>query len=270
MPSTVPQPVVLAAPTGWRTVDFISDLHLHPTEPQTFEAWQQFLLHTPADALFLLGDIFEVWVGDDAATPDSFEAQCQRVLQQAASLRPMFFMAGNRDFLLGSRFLAASGLHPLSDPTCLRSANGPAWLLSHGDALCLDDHDYLRFRAQVRRHDWQKSFLARPLAERQAFARQLRQDSEARKRSGATYADLDTDATRAWLQAAQAQTLIHGHTHRPRRHDLGDGLYREVLSDWDLAASPARAEVLRLDLATGQCQRLSPAQACASGPLKPT
>lgn len=270
MSSTVPQPVVLAAPSGWRTVDFISDLHLHPNEPQTFEAWEQFLHHTPADAVFLLGDIFEVWVGDDAATPDSFEAQCQRVLQQASQQRPIFFMAGNRDFLLGSRFLAASGLHPLSDPTCLRSASDQAWLLSHGDALCLGDHDYLRFRAQVRRHDWQHAFLARPLEERQAFARQLRQDSEARKRSGASYADLDADATRRWLQTAHAQTLIHGHTHRPRRHELGDGLRREVLSDWDLAARPARAEVLRLDLATGQCQRLSPSQANAPARLPPT
>lgn len=264
MTATVPRPVVLDAPSGWRTVDFISDLHLHVSEPATFEAWRHCLLHTSADAVLLLGDIFEVWVGDDAVTPGSFEAHCQAVLQQASQRRPVYFMAGNRDFLVGSRFLAACGLHPLSDPTCLRSPTGAAWLLSHGDALCLDDHDYLRFRAQVRRHDWQQAFLHRPLAERQAFARQLRQDSEARKRSGAVYADLDAAACRQWLHRAEAPTLIHGHTHRPRNHDLGQGLQRVVLSDWALDQAPARAEVLRLDLSSGAFQRLSPAAATDS------
>lgn len=264
MTATVPRPVVLAAPPGWRTVDFISDLHLHASEPATFEAWQHYLLHTAADAVCLLGDIFEVWIGDDAVIPGSFEARCQSVLQQASQRRPVYFMAGNRDFLLGSSFLAACGLRPLSDPTRLQSRTGGAWLLSHGDALCLDDHDYLRFREQVRCHAWQQAFLRRPLAERQAFARQLRQDSEARKRSGAVYADLDADACRLWLQAAKAQTLIHGHTHRPREHDLGQGLQRIVLSDWALDHPPRRAEVLRLDLASGECQRLRPTEALAA------
>jgi UDP-2,3-diacylglucosamine hydrolase len=106
--------------------------------------------------------------------------------------------------------------------------------------------DYLRFRQQVRSAEWQQDFLARPLAERQAFARSLRQQSEARKKSGVSYADVDTPAARQWLAAAQARTLIHGHTHKPAAHDLGDGLSRVVLSDWDAQAPVPRADVLRL------------------------
>ena len=166
-------------------------------------------------------------------------------------------MAGNRDFLLGPRFAQACGMTLLADP-CVLVFAGQRWLLSHGDALCLGDHDYMRFRAEVRSPAWQQAFLARPLAERQALARQLRAQSEARKRSGETYADLDPAATQAWLQAARSPTLIHGHTHRPASHLLGQGLSREVLSDWDLHAPVPRAEVLRLD-AHG-LQRLPPAQ----------
>jgi UDP-2,3-diacylglucosamine hydrolase len=120
------------------------------------------------------------------------------------------------------------------------------WLLSHGDALCLDDTDYLRFRAQVRSDAWQQAFLSQALAQRQAIAHELRAQSESRKRSGAVYADVDAQAARDWLQTAQASTLIHGHTHRPADHDLGQGLRRIVLSDWDAAAQPPRQEVLSL------------------------
>jgi len=136
---------------------------------------------------------------------------------------------------------------------------GQRWLLSHGDALCLGDVDYLRFRAQVRGADWQQQFLAQPLAARRALARQIRDASESRKRTGAPYADVDADAARAWLQAAQATTLIHGHTHHPARHGLGvdasgQPLQRVVMSDWDLATAPPRADLLRLDQ-HGQLQR---------------
>jgi UDP-2,3-diacylglucosamine hydrolase len=122
-------------------------------------------------------------------------------------------------------------------------------LLSHGDALCLGDVDYMQFRSQVRTDEWQRAFLARPLAERQAIARGLREQSEARKKSGVQYADVDTEAARQWLQAAASHTLIHGHTHKPAVHDLGGGYSRVVLSDWDLAAPVPRAEVLRLTAA---------------------
>jgi UDP-2,3-diacylglucosamine hydrolase len=145
----------------------------------------------------------------------------------------------------------------LADPTVL-ALHGRRWLLSHGDALCLADVDYLRFRAEVRTAAWQEAFLARPLAERRAIARGLRSESEARKQSGAEYADADSDAARAWLQAAGASTLIHGHTHRPADHDLGQGLARVVLSDWDLQATPPRAEALRLSAAGAARVPLAP------------
>jgi UDP-2,3-diacylglucosamine hydrolase len=206
--------------------------------------------------VFILGDLFEVWVGDDAvndaavraATPvphARFEDGCARTLRKAGSRLALYFMHGNRDFLVGQRLMDLCHCTLLSDPTVL-VFEGQRWLLSHGDALCLGDVDYLQFRQQVRSANWQNAFLAKPLAERQAIARELRQQSEARKRSGADYADVDDDAARQSLQAAQASTLIHGHTHKPAQHDLGQGLTRVVLSDWDADAPRLRAEVLRL------------------------
>nr|WP_315233691.1 UDP-2,3-diacylglucosamine diphosphatase [uncultured Albidiferax sp.] len=250
MTSTVPPVAELIAPSHWRTVDCISDLHLVASEPATFAAWQRYMAETSADAVCILGDLFEVWVGDDAvaADPGGFDAACMEVLRAAAGQRPVYFMHGNRDFLVGRAGLAACGVALLDDPTVLQFA-GQRWLLSHGDALCLDDTDYLQFRALVRSPQWQAEFLAKPLAERQQIARGIRSQSEQRKRSGAIYADVDTAAARDWLQAAQAPVLIHGHTHRPARHDLGDGLQRWVLSDWDLAATPPRGEALRLSAA---------------------
>lgn len=251
MAQAVPQIAELNAPQDWRTVDFISDLHLHASEPATFAAWQHYMQTTPADAVFILGDLFEVWVGDDAVNDDvsvtaaSFEGRCAHLLGETAGRLPVYFMHGNRDFLVGQGLMDLCNAALLADPTVL-VFNRHRWLLSHGDALCLDDADYMAFREQVRSVQWQQAFLAKPLAERQDIARGLRAQSEARKASGATYADLDTAATRAWLQAAHAQTLIHGHTHKPAVHDLGGGMNRVVLSDWDLAAAPPRAEVLRL------------------------
>ena len=250
MTATVPRFEELDAPSHWRTVDFISDLHLHPDEPATFAAWQQYLAHTPADAVFMLGDLFEVWVGDDAAQdPDSFEARCAQVMAAASQQRDLFFLCGNRDFLVGPEFLRQSHTTGLADP-CVLQWGAQRWLLSHGDALCLDDVDYQRFRQLARSPAWQHQFLAQPLELRRTQARNIRNQSEARKRTETVYADVDTPAALAWLQAAQAPVLIHGHTHRPATHDLGDGCRRHVLSDWDLAATPPRADVLRLT-ATG-------------------
>ena len=236
----------LVAPPLWRTVDFISDLHLSSEDPATFAAWQNYLQATPADAVFILGDLFEVWVGDDAVgTEPGFEACCANVLAQAGSHLALFFMHGNRDFLVGPALMEQVGATLLSDPTVLTFAGG-RWLLSHGDALCLDDTDYQQFRLLVRSPDWRRAFLARPLAERQALARDMRRQSEARKQSGTDYGDVDGDAARQWLTAANAPVLVHGHTHKPARHDLAGGLSRWVLSDWDTLAAAPRAEVLRL------------------------
>ncbi len=262
--TTVPPMAVLQAPAAWRTVDFISDLHLSAEQPETFTAWQRYLVDTPADAVFMLGDIFEVWVGDDVLVEaparkdtqeQSFERQCAAVMAAAGKRLALFFMHGNRDFLVGPQLMAQCQMRLLDDPTVL-AFGSQRWLLSHGDALCLDDVDYLTFRAQVRSPDWQAAFLAKPLAERQAIARALRARSEARKKTDAVYADVDATAASAWLKAAGATTLLHGHTHRPGQHVLGSGQQRLVLSDWDLQAQPPRAEVLRLNLDSGEFIRI--------------
>lgn len=247
MAHTVPAMTELAAPAGWRTVDFLADLHLEPAQPATLDALRRYLDTTPADAVFFLGDLFEVWVGDDAmAEPGSFEGQCCALLAAAAERRALFFMHGNRDFLVGAAFTRQTGVGLLADPTVLSFA-GRRWLLSHGDALCLNDVEYQRFRAVARNPEWQARLLARPLEERRAQGRSARSESEARKRSGsAVYADVDADAAVAWLRAARAQALIHGHTHLPADHVLAPGLARHVLTDWDLQAHPPRAGVLRL------------------------
>ena len=247
---TVPQIAELQAPAAWSTVDFISDLHLTADEPVTLATWQRYMETSPADALFILGDLFEVWVGDDAVSPSSspalsFEDRCMQVMAGASSRMALFFMHGNRDFLVGQRLMDLCHATLLNDPTVLHFA-GERFLLSHGDALCLADTEYLQFRQQVRSSAWQDSFLAKPLTERQSIARGLRTQSEARKQSGQTYADVNTDAAKEWLTAAGARTLIHGHTHQPRQHELGDKQRRVVLCDWDATATPPRVEVLRL------------------------
>ena len=254
----------LHAPPHWRMLDFISDLHLQAGEPATVAAWQQYLQDTPADALFILGDLFEVWVGDDALDEaGSFEAQCAALLHATSQRLPVFFMHGNRDFLVGDTFLQRSGATGRPDPTVLTFA-GQRWLLSHGDALCLDDVDYQRFRATARSAAWQQSFLAQPLLMRREQARAMRAQSEALKRSAPSCADVDGPAACAWLRAAGSSVLLHGHTHRPADHALAPGLSRSVLSDWDLDAQPPRAEVLRLHRSGaggGTLQRIAPARA---------
>lgn len=249
----------------WTCLDFISDLHLHPSDPATFQAWQAYLARTRADALFILGDLFEVWVGDDTLDQGpSFAMDCVAALHGAAQRRSLFLMCGNRDFLMGERLTRACGAHYLPDPTCLHFG-GQAWALCHGDALCLDDVAYLQFRQWVRSPQWQSSFLAKPFAERQQIAQDLRQQSEARKQAGEAYADVDAGAAAALLHQCAAETLIHGHTHRPGQHRWHDAagrlLQREVLSDWDGQSQPPRAEVLRLQRSpTGVIQllRLAP------------
>jgi UDP-2,3-diacylglucosamine hydrolase len=234
----------LSAPAGWQRIDFLSDLHLSADTPATLAALQAHLDETRADAVFLLGDIFEAWVGDDARFAP-FEASCVAILRAASRERPLYFMAGNRDFLVGDAMLADCGMTGLADPTVL-VAFGQRWLLSHGDALCLEDKPYQAFRAQVRSPAWKADFLARPLAERQALARQMRAASQAQQTSQELWADLDTAACIDWLKASGCQDLIHGHTHRPGEHRLAPGLRRHVLSDWDFETAVPRGDVLRL------------------------
>ena len=159
----------LQAPAHWQAVDLISDLHLQAAEPGTFEAWAAHMRSTPADAVLLLGDVFEVWVGDDAVAHDPFLQACAAVLRQASQRMTVGFMPGNRDFLVGPGFLSDCGVQALQDPTVL-VWSAQRTVLSHGDALCLGDTAYQRFRAVARTPEWQNGFLAKPLAERLAMA----------------------------------------------------------------------------------------------------
>lgn len=258
-------------------MEFISDLHLHAADPATALAWQHYLGAADFDALFILGDLFEVWVGDDLLTapdepdaPDNlaenlaerrFLRACANALRGCAQRRPVYVMRGNRDFLLGAAFHHHCGTHDLSDPAVL-NWGVQRYLMTHGDAWCLDDHDYMKFRAQVRSAAWQQDFLSRPLAEREAIALNLRRQSEARKAQSRasglplteSYADVNRTTAQDGLTRVNASLLIHGHTHRPAEHDLGQGRQRLVLSDWDLNAQPPRAQALRLH-ANGQWTR---------------
>jgi UDP-2,3-diacylglucosamine hydrolase len=244
------QPDELHAPPSWRCIDFISDLHLHEGLPRTTEALAAHLRTTPADAVLLLGDIFEAWVGDDMRT-QAYEAACTRFLADAGRRLYLGMMVGNRDFLLGDEMIAACHAHRVADPTVLQ-AFGQKILLIHGDALCLADEAYLRFRAQVRSARWQESFLSLPLAARLEQARQMREASQQRQQAmqPETWADVDEAAASRWMQAAGTRVLIHGHTHKPADEAFGPpGGMRHVLSDWDLDRAhggPPRAEVLRL------------------------
>lgn len=249
----------LAAPPQWRTIDFVSDLHLQASHPRTVAAFAAHLLNTTADAVLILGDLFEAWVGDDARD-GPFERGIVEVLRQACARRHVGFMAGNRDFLVGHALMQACGMTALADPTVL-IAFGERVLLTHGDALCLEDLAYQRFRAEVRTEAWREAFLARPLAERRAIAERMREASRAHQagQREELWADVDPAAAVRWMHEAGAPVMVHGHTHRPGDQVLAPGFLRMVLTDWECDREPARAGVLRLS-ARG-FERVAPASA---------
>lgn len=245
---------VIQAGAHWRCVDLLSDLHLQADDPATFAVWHRQLQDTPADAVFILGDLFEAWVGDDARTLPWAQAAVA-ALQGWSAQRPLYFQHGNRDFLLGPAMAQASGLQLLADEVLLQ-AFGQRIVLVHGDAQCLGDKPYQAFRAQVRQPAWQQGFLAQPLAARLRLAVQMR-DASQQAQAGGPYADLDAPACTALLQRHGARILLHGHTHRPGRHELPGAAERLVLSDWDHDHGQARGEVLLLGAAGWH--RLAPA-----------
>ena len=261
MTSGLSLPAELHAGAHWRAVDFISDLHLHADAPHTVDACMHYLATTQADAVFILGDLFEVWVGDDAsiAAPqasdaDARDADLERrvlaALARASQRLSVYVMVGNRDFLLGAQAAQAGGFSLLADPTTL--VWGPQrWLLTHGDAWCLADTAYQAVRAQVRSAAWQSAFLAQSVVQRRAFARAARAQSAAHQQDVTSHADVDRALALQWLALTGAPTLIHGHTHRPADEALDARHQRQVLTDWDLDATPARAGVLRLQKHVG-------------------
>lgn len=221
---------------------FISDLHLSPHAPATFERFRAFLAGPARSAarLTILGDLFDYWAGDDdLANP--FNAAIVHALRTLVDAGvPIDFMAGNRDFLVGADFAVAAGATLLPDP-CRREIAGVPTLLTHGDTLCTDDITYQRFRAEVRAPGWRETFLARPLAARRAIIETLRQRSEEEKRLK-TQAVMDAGAAAiaAALRAHDCMALIHGHTHRQGHHvHAVDGRDRQrwVLGDWDAERS---------------------------------
>lgn len=249
MTASLPAVGTWRADPAWRCVDLLSDVHLHADMPRTFAAWRDHLLGTPADAVLILGDLFEVWVGDDAAD-SGFAADCVAVLRAASRQRVIAFLPGNRDFLVGDGLLATTGMQLLADPTVLQ-AFGQRWLLTHGDALCLADTAYQQFRQQVRGVAWQQAFLAQPLAERERQARAMRDASAAHQAGMAAdqWSDVDGTAAAQWLAVAGCPAMVHGHTHRPGTHALPGGGTRHVLGDWDFDHGTPRARALRLTAA---------------------
>jgi UDP-2,3-diacylglucosamine hydrolase len=240
----------LIASAQIRSVEFVSDLHLAPDTPRTVAAFERYLASTAADMVVVLGDLFEVWIGDDFAG-DACARRCLDALHRCARTRIVAMMVGNRDFLLGGDLLAGLGVIAIDDPTVL-DAWGRNVVLSHGDALCLDDHDYQRFRREVRTPAWRRAFLARPRTERAVMARAMRDASRARQgEPSMIQADADPAATLSLLDALEADVIVHGHTHRPFCHQpavtgASMATTRHVTSDWDLDGPSPRAEVLRL------------------------
>jgi len=218
-------------PPACQRAVFISDLHLSESLPRTTAAFLRLLARPQGDALFILGDLFEAWVGDDMLD-QPYEAGVAAAITTLARQQPVYVMRGNRDFLLGARFFRDTGCIELPDPVAFHGF-GQTVLLSHGDALCLDDKAYQQFRAQVRQPAWQAALLARPFAERMAIAQQMRGASRAQAREPETYADVDPAMAQDWLAEAGTQLLVHGHTHRPGS-DAFDGWQRHVLCDWEL------------------------------------
>ena len=218
------------------TTLFISDLHLDAERPHIVDLFVELLEGEArsARALYILGDLFESWIGDDDdAALAARVAQATRALRDAGV--PVYFMHGNRDFLLGADYAARAGMTLLADPSVVE-LGGERVLLMHGDTLCTDDVEYLKFRALVRDPRWQQQFLARPLEERRAFAAQAR--GESRKHTSSAKAeimDVNQAAVEAALRRHGVRKLIHGHTHRPATHrfDLdGQTAERVVLGDW--------------------------------------
>lgn len=211
---------------------FISDLHLDAARPEITRALAAFLeASTDCDVLYVLGDLFEAWVGDDDDAP--LAAEVTALFRAFSESGPaLCFMRGNRDFLLGDTWCEAAGGRLLPDPS-LVDLYGRQVLLMHGDSLCTGDAEYMQFRAVARDPDWQAQVLSKPLAERRALAAQLRaQSMEANSNKAEDIMDVTPSEVEREMTGHGVHQLIHGHTHRPARHEYTFG-ERWVLGDWD-------------------------------------
>jgi UDP-2,3-diacylglucosamine hydrolase len=243
----------------------ISDLHLCPERPDLFEAFQDFLANIAkgAHSLYILGDLFNLWIGDD--NPESFNSAVSCALAKLASQgTKIFIMHGNRDFLLGRQFCESSKATLIDEPYILECFD-KNYLLLHGDSLCTLDTDYMDFRTMVRNSDWQSEFLSKPLEERQAFAQHAREQSKAMSSNKAQdIMDVTPEEVIKVMLDLNQVILIHGHTHRPAVHDIPQGSIavndvengpeqRIVLGDWEqqgwyLELSSSGYELISFDI----------------------
>lgn len=244
---------------------FVSDLHLDDARPHIVEDFERFCAAEArrADALYVLGDLFEAYVGDDDDA--ALNARIAHALRGVADAGvPVHFMAGNRDFLLGEDYARRCGMGLREDGTIIDLYGTPTLIL-HGDVLCTDDTAYMAFRRQVRDPAWQAAFLARPLAERRAFAAQARDASRAHtSQTDMSIMDVNRQAVDRSLRQAAVTRMIHGHTHRPAIHDFvldGKPARRIVLGDWYEQGS-----VLRVDAGGATLQRLATPDPAAGAP----
>lgn len=231
---------------------FVSDVHLDAGAPDAVEQFLHFLGSHAADAeaLYILGDLFETWVGDD--DPDPTKARvCEALRTLTSKGVGCFVLHGNRDFLIGRDFCRQTGSRLLADPV-VADLDGERVLLTHGDALCTDDHSYQELRSTVRTPEWQRRFLALPLADRELLANQARAGSKQHiSRVIPTIMDVNEDAVSTAYRATRVRRIIHGHTHRPGIHDTqieGEPAQRMVLGAWYEQGSYIRYEQGRYEL----------------------
>ena len=238
----------------------ISDLHLTPSMPLTAQRFFDFCeKEAPkVEAVFILGDLFEYWVGDDAAASSPFQQEVQRAIANLSAKVKTYYLHGNRDFLIGKSFIKKTGMTLLPDPSVVE-VTSQKWVLAHGDALCAADLGYQVFRSWVRKAWIQKIFLALPLHWRKGVAQHLRSNSHSQYQmqqlstSQQRKMDVTKEACAALLRDQAGDRLIHGHTHMPKHHEESLGVQnwqRWVLSDWDLdhpESGRPRASALLID-----------------------
>jgi len=236
---------------------FISDLHLDPSQPTIARAFLAFLQGeaSQCDKLYILGDLFEAWIGDDFEHPliDQVKAALQQLTSKGVQV---FFMHGNRDFLIGEQFAEQTGCQLLEDPTIIDLYGTPT-LLMHGDTLCTEDVDYLKLRAMVRNPAWQQQVLSQSIEQRLQLAQQMRGESQ-QAMGEKSYEIMDVTASEVVrvMEAHQVQQLIPGHTHRPAVHEItanAKPAERIVLGDWHeygwvFKVSPQGQELERFEL----------------------
>ncbi len=223
---------------SWNTIEamsqytlFISDLHLQANLPQITRLFQQFIKKETgqADALYILGDLFETWVGDDDQTP--FHQSIQETLKQVSDNIPVFFMHGNRDFLIGKHFVEKSGVHMLKEPSLI-TLYGQSIILCHGDHLCTRDIRHQRYR-RIMHQTWLQTLLLKlPLTTRHRIADYLRHKSRGNSSMDNDIMDVTPDAVEQLMRQYASKILIHGHTHRPQIHNLDKNAKRIVLGAW--------------------------------------